>query len=73
MGADNLAILKKWYKGEEIIKNYKILVYPREGYNIKELCKEYGAIFIDAPLHNISSTQIREMISKGEDVSKLVY
>ncbi len=60
MGADNLSIINKWYKGEEILSKYQIWVYPREGYNTQELCKKYGATYLDAPQVNISSTQIRE-------------
>ena len=60
MGADNLSIIDKWYKGDEILKKYKIRVYPREGFNTEELCKKYGATYLDAPQINISSTQIRE-------------
>ena len=73
MGGDNINILHKWYRGEELLQKYPILVYPREGVDTKTLCKEKGAIFIDAPMVNISSTQIRTMMSAGEDVSKHRY
>ena len=73
MGGDNINILHKWYRGEELLQKYPILVYPREGVDTETLCKEKGAIFIDAPMVNISSTQIRTMMSAGEDVSKLRY
>ena len=73
MGGDNINILHKWYRGEELINKYPILVYPREGVDTEALCKEKGAIFIDAPMVNISSTQIRTMMSAGEDVSELRY
>ena len=73
MGGDNINILHKWYRGEELLQKYPILVYPREGVDTEALCKEKGAIFIDAPMVNISSTQIRTMMSEGEDVSDLRY
>ena len=73
MGGDNINILHKWYRGEELLQKYPILVYPREGVDTEALCKEKGAIFIDAPMINISSTQIRTMMSAGEDVSELRY
>ena len=73
MGGDNINILHKWYRGEELLQKYPILVYPREGVDTEALCKEKGAIFIDAPMVNISSTQIRTMMSEGEDVSELRY
>ncbi len=73
MGGDNINILHKWYRGEEILNRYPILVYPREGVDTQALCSEKGAIFIDAPMVNISSTQIRTMMAAGEDVSEMRY
>ncbi|MBQ7773669.1 MAG: hypothetical protein IJ383_06350 [Bacteroidales bacterium] len=73
MGGDNINILHRWYRGEEIMEKYPVLVYPREGVNTEALCKEKGAIFIDAPKVDVSSTQIRNMQEKGEDVSHLRY
>lgn len=73
MGGDNINILHKWYRGEELLQKYPILVYPREGVDTEALCKEKGAIFIDAPMVNISSTQIRTMMAAGEDVSEFRY
>lgn len=73
MGGDNIEILHKWYRGMEIMERYPVLVYPRKGVDTESLCKKYGAIFIDAPMVDISSTQIREMQERGEDVSQLRY
>lgn len=73
MGGDNIEILHKWHKGEEIARKYKIIVYPREGSDIEDLCKKYGAVCIDAPQIDVSSSQIRQMQQKGEDVSSLRY
>ena len=60
IGADNLSIIDRWYKGAKILEEFETWVYPREGFDTIELCKKYGATFLDAPLINISSTQIRE-------------
>lgn len=73
MGGDNINILHRWYRGEEIMEKYPVLVYPREGVDTKALCKEKGAIFINAPQVDVSSTQIRNMMEQGEDVSHLRY
>ncbi len=73
MGGDNIQILHKWYRGEEILQKYPILVYPREGVDAQAICRERGAIFIDAPQVDVSSTQIRKMQGAGEDVSHLRY
>ena len=73
MGGDNINILHKWYRGEEILQKYPILVYPREGVDTEAICKEKGAIYIDAPQVDVSSTQIRNMQDAGTDASHLRY
>ena len=73
MGGDNINILHRWYRGEEIMAKYPVLVYPREGVDTPALCKEKGAIYIDAPQVDVSSTQIRNLQQQGEDVSHLRY
>ena len=73
MGGDNINILHRWYRGEELLQKYPILVYPREGVDTEAICKERGAIFINAPQVNVSSTQIRTMEQNGEDASHLRY
>lgn len=67
MGADNLNIIEKWYKWREILREFEVWVYPRAPYNAEELVRKYNAMdpeyrisAIDAPLYDISSTQIRE-------------
>ena len=73
MGGDNINILHRWYRGEEIMAKYPVLVYPREGVDTPALCKEKGAIYIDAPQVDVSSTKIRNLQQQGEDVSYLRY
>ena len=73
MGGDNINILHRWYRGEEIMAKYPVLVYPREGVDTPALCKEKGAIYIDAPQVDVSSTQIRNLQQQGVDVSHLRY
>lgn len=78
IGSDNLAILDKWHKWEELINEFEIWVYPRDGFDSQALCDKYNEIsslkkirLIDSQLCNISSTMIREGEAKGEDMSKL--
>ena len=73
MGGDNINILHKWYRGEEIMQKCPILVYPRQGFDTEAICQEKGAIFIDAPQVDVSSTQIRTIEAAGEDATHLRY
>ncbi len=67
IGADNLAIIKRWKDSQRILKEYGVIVFPREGYDLNSIVdqllgesSEYKIAIADAPLVNISSTQIRE-------------
>jgi nicotinate-nucleotide adenylyltransferase len=70
IGADNMSIIEKWHEWQKLLSEFEVWVYPRTGHDAKELCKKYGAHFIDAPLIDISSTEIRENESMGVDMSK---
>ena len=76
MGADNLADIRRWRDYARILKEYSVAVFPREGHDLTEikqdLLKEdpaYKIQILDAEMVDISSTQIREAIARGEDIS----
>ncbi len=70
IGADNLAIIEKWHKWEELLKETEVWVYPRKGFDAPALCLKYGTKFLDAPVVDISSTQIREGEAAGIDMTR---
>jgi nicotinate-nucleotide adenylyltransferase len=72
IGADNWVNFSKWFNYEEIIRRYRIIIYPREDFYVNEAMLPAGVTYIDMELCNISSTQIRDMLKRGEDVSALV-
>lgn len=70
IGGDNLANFQRWAHHDDIIADYEIAVYPRSNSDIPEWVKSHDNIkVIDVPLIDISSTQLRQMIRSGEDVS----
>lgn len=80
IGSDSLMNLDWWYKIDEILKNYKILVLKRDdedeaiSIKIAEYKEKYGA---DVKVLNnkrveISSSLIREMIKNGKSIKYLV-
>jgi nicotinate-nucleotide adenylyltransferase len=71
IGADNYQIFDKWYCYDEILRNYKIYVYPREGVEV-DRNKFPQMNWLDAPLYPISSTMIRERLKRGESIDDLV-
>jgi len=71
LGSDGFQNINKWKNYKIILQNYKILVYKRPGFEIRET---FGANIsvADAPLLEISSTHIRNMIRTGKSIRYLV-
>lgn len=104
IGGDNWAAFDKWYHADDIMANYPIVVYPREGSQIKtnspitpinpinpisptspinpstpitptspsSPSSPKRVTIVNTPLLNISSTEIRHRIAKGESIQGLV-
>lgn len=79
MGADNLAGIRRWKDYTRILIEYGVAVHPREGDDLTQIKQDllaenpaYKIQIIDAPLVTVSSTQIREAMQRGEDVSHLL-
>ena len=71
MGSDSFKNIKKWKNSELLIKEYQILVYKRPGFEVKNTLKANIKI-LDAPLLDISSSRIREMIKNKKSIRFLV-
>ncbi len=66
MGADNIENFDKWREYEEILRNYPLLVYPREGYSVEKFADKI-TFLSNAPLFDFAATDIRKMIAEGVD------
>lgn len=66
MGSDNLHTLHKWKNSDILLRDYKITVYPRPGFEGHELEKHPSVMLTDTPLIEISSTFIRNAIKDGK-------
>ncbi len=71
MGGDLVQELDKWRNYKVILKNYKIFVYPREGVIVDKLLDKV-TILHDMQMFEYSSTEIREKLSRDEDISDSV-
>lgn len=71
IGADNWLCFDKWKNYKKIVENYKILIYPREGYDITSALPE-NVTLMNAPLFRFCSTDVRRRLIKGEDVSEMI-
>ena len=72
IGADNWAVFHRWYRADDIIAHYPIAIYPRTGYPIDTASLPPNVKLIDTGLYDISSTQVRELIARGGDITGLV-
>ena len=73
MGADNIENFHRWKSYEQIIANYPILVYPRTGYYLSRSQFADRVVYLEnAPIFDISATEIRQAIAEGRDISDKV-
>jgi nicotinate-nucleotide adenylyltransferase len=71
MGSDSLQNLPQWKNYKQLVANHTLYIFTRPGFDIQNNI-EANISIIDAPLLQISSTQIRAMIKNGKSVRYLV-
>ncbi len=82
MGEDNLKSLHKWKNYELLLENHQIIVYPRVlGEEKKDevfeslrltIAQHENIHQIDAPIIELSATEIRNMIKEGRNVRPML-
>ena len=71
MGSDSFQNISRWKNYEQLIAHYPVYVYNRPGHPVTET---YGANvqIVDAPLLEISSSNIRKWIQEGKSIRYMV-
>ncbi len=73
MGQDALISLPKWKNFEQILSDYRIFVYPRRYGGSSDLLVHPSVIFFEqAPVVEISASQIRNDLKAGKNVRPLL-
>lgn len=72
MGSDNLANLHKWKNYKLILRDYRIYVYPRPGYENAELASHPSVTITMTPLMELSATFIRKSLAEGKNIQYFV-
>lgn len=79
MGEDNLGSLHKWKNYDLLLQNYQVIVYPRifgkdisSSPNVTKLKNHHNIHKIDAPIIELSATEIRDMIKSGKNVRPML-
>lgn len=68
IGADNWALFHRWAHPADILAHHQLWVYPRQGIVVDETSLPAGVCLIEAPLFPLSSTDIRNLVRKGESI-----
>ena len=75
IGGDNADNFGRWAHTDDILSTTRLIVYPRIGSTPSPTLETHagkGVTMLDAPLQEISSTEIRRRIKSGKDVRSLV-
>jgi nicotinate-nucleotide adenylyltransferase len=72
MGSDNLQSLPKWKNAPVLLDRYRMLVYPRPGFDGGALREHPAVRWLDLPLLQISATFVRRAIAEGRSTRYLL-
>jgi nicotinate-nucleotide adenylyltransferase len=72
IGSDNWQLFPRWYDYERLLRENHLLIYPRPGYEVHPADLPANVRLVQAPLLDISSTQIREALQQGRDTRHLL-
>ncbi|MDO4948641.1 MAG: nicotinate (nicotinamide) nucleotide adenylyltransferase, partial [Bacteroidales bacterium] len=80
IGADNWQRFPQWRNPDEILSHHRVLIYPRPHCHVIAESLPQGVSMVDAPLFDISSTQIRQALAEGTnlphcatDISRMLH
>ncbi len=65
IGADNWAIFPTWHRGDELLRDVQLVVFPRENYPLHNLPN--NVLGLDFPEMPIQSQDIRKKLSTDPD------
>ena len=76
-GADNLSYVDEWKNGIYLLENYKFLVVKRYTDDISKILERFhkykdNILVTDVEPDSLSSSEIREKIKNGENISELL-
>ena len=67
---DNWEYFSRWYRADDILSRYSLVVYPRRGSDIGQIPENVQVV--DAELLDISSTDIRRRVRQGKTIAGMV-
>lgn len=70
IGGDNWQNFHRWYRADDILAHYPLVVYPRRGSSLGTVPENVQVV--EAELLDISSTDIRRRIRQGKTIAGMV-
>ena len=70
IGGDNWQHFSRWYRADDILRHYPIVVYPRRGSRIGTVPE--SVTVVEANLLDVSSTDIRHRVREGMPIAGMV-
>ena len=72
IGGDNWQRFPQWYRHDDLLRLYPIVIYPRQDSPIDAGSLPPNVRVVNTPLINISSTEVRQRIREGKPIGRLV-
>jgi nicotinate-nucleotide adenylyltransferase len=72
MGSDSFTNIGKWKNGNVLLKNYRLIIYQRPEFTIPTNKVTTNITVLNAPLLDISATNIRQHIKEKKNIRYLV-
>jgi nicotinate-nucleotide adenylyltransferase len=72
IGSDNLTDFRRWKNPDQILNLATLVVLRRAGGTDKKRPEHKNIVYLDSPVIDISATEIRKKVKKGQDISALV-
>lgn len=72
IGGDNAEHFSLWRNADEIANHYRIVVYPRPNATPDAALLPPNAVLADTPMMDISSTEVRRRVRRGEPIDDIV-
>ena len=70
VGGDNWQHFARWYRADDILHRYPVVVYPRRGSDVG--ATPTNVTVVEADFLDVSSTDIRRRVREGEPIAGLV-
>ncbi len=72
IGADNWQLFPQWYRTQDILREHRVVVYPRRGSDIDCTQLPQNVQVVDTELLDVSSTEIRQRVRLGQSIKEYV-